>query len=342
MVGVSGVSSACAAGASSYDDRVGRAHGDGLDVGGVVAVRAADVGVLADLGLGEELLAGRAAHRARRRLHDDVLEAEPVEDPDVRVAVQLVGPREAGVVDVEGVGVLHHELTPAQQAGARPRLVAVLVLDLVDRERQVLVGRVQVLHHEGEHLLVRGAEEVVAALAVLEPEDVGAVVGPPVRRVVGLLGQQRGERQLLGAHVVHLLADDGLDPAQHPQAERQPGVDAGRGAADVAGADQQAVARDLGVVGVVAQGAHEQGRHAEDSGHGRKDRCGSSGAANGLNPAPPRRALVVERVEGGGRSQGTGRRPHVPPPGSPCTKVAADRRQTGLTPAMCRHPGRAG
>ena len=56
MVGVSGVSSACAAGASSYAHRGGRPHLDGLDVGGVVAVRAADVGVLADLGVGEELL----------------------------------------------------------------------------------------------------------------------------------------------------------------------------------------------------------------------------------------------------------------------------------------------
>ena len=68
----------------------GRADRDGLDVGGVVAVRAADVGVLADLGLGEELLGLRAAHRAGRRLDDDVVEAEPVEDPDVRRAVGVV------------------------------------------------------------------------------------------------------------------------------------------------------------------------------------------------------------------------------------------------------------
>ena len=62
----------------------------GLDVGGVVAVRAADVGVLADLGLGQELLGLRAAHRAGRRLDDDVVEAEPVEDLDVGVAVRGV------------------------------------------------------------------------------------------------------------------------------------------------------------------------------------------------------------------------------------------------------------
>ena len=57
----------------------------------------------------------------------------------------LVGPLLAGVVEVEGVGVLHHELAPAQDASARTSLVAVLGLNLVQRQRQVLVGRVQVL-----------------------------------------------------------------------------------------------------------------------------------------------------------------------------------------------------
>ena len=293
-------------------DRLGGAHPDGLDVGGVVARGAADVGVLADLGLGEELLARRPAHRTGRRLDDDVLEAEPVEDPDVGVAVLLVGLLEPGVVDVEGVGVLHHELAPAQQPGARTRLVAVLGLDLVDRERQVLVGGVEVLHHEGEHLLVRGAEEVVGALAVLEPEDVGAVVGPAVGRLVGLLGQQRGERQLLGADVVHLLADDGLDPAQHAQAQGQPGVHARRDAADVAGADQQAVARDLGVVGVVAQGAHEQGRHAEEAAsHGRKDRCAPRGTAHQIRRCLDCRLLHRANPEGPSRARAPRDRLHL-------------------------------
>ena len=52
--------------------------------------------------------------------------------------------------------------------------------------------------------------------------------------------------------------------AQHPQAQRQPGVDAGRGPADVAGADEQPVARHLGVRRVLAQGPHEQGRHPQN------------------------------------------------------------------------------
>jgi hypothetical protein len=96
---------------------------------------------------------------------------------------------------------------PAQHARARPGLVAVLRLDLVEADRQVLVGREEVLHREREQLFVGRAEQVVGALAVLEPEDVVAVLGPPASRLVGLLGQQRGEEQLL-ADLVHLFADD--------------------------------------------------------------------------------------------------------------------------------------
>jgi hypothetical protein len=233
-------------------------HLNGLDVGGVPARVASHERVLAVGVDREELLGGRAAHRAGHRLHDDVVEAEPVEDADVRRAVGVVAGLQPRVVDVEAVGVLHDELAAAQETGARAGLVAVLRLDLVERERQVLVGGVQVLDREREHLLVRGAEEHVGVLAVLQPEQVGAVVGPAAGRLVGLPRQQRREEQLLGADRVHLLAHDHLDLAQHPQPQRQPGVDARRGAADVPGAHQQPVARQLGVGRVLAQGPQEQ------------------------------------------------------------------------------------
>ena len=140
--------------------------GDGLDVGRVPAGRA-DEGVLADRRRVQELLALGAAHRAGHRRDDHVLQAQPVEDLDVGVAVRGVGAVQPRVVHVEGVAVLHRELAAAEQPGAGPRLVPELGLDLVQRERQVLVGGVQVLHQEREHLLVRGAEQEVVAPAVL-------------------------------------------------------------------------------------------------------------------------------------------------------------------------------
>ncbi len=123
MVGVSGVSSAWAAGTPVPPDRAGSRHAHGLDVGGIPTARAVHVGVLADLGGREELLALAAAHGAGHRLDDDVVEAEAVEDADVGLAVQLVALVEPGGVDVEGVAVLHDELATAEHArrGGEPR-----------------------------------------------------------------------------------------------------------------------------------------------------------------------------------------------------------------------------
>ncbi len=105
---------------------------------------------------------------------------------------------------------------------------------------------------------MRRAEEVIRLLAVLEAEQVVAVLGPAVGLLVGLAGQQRREGDLLGADAVHFLAHDVLDVAQHLQAQRQPGVDAGGVASDVAGPDEELVAGDLGIGRVVPQGAQEQ------------------------------------------------------------------------------------
>jgi hypothetical protein len=87
-------------------------HLGGLGVGRVVARRARHEGVLAAGGGREELLGRAPAHGAADRRHDAVVEAEPPEGADVGAAVQLVAVREPGVVEVEGVAVLHGELAP--------------------------------------------------------------------------------------------------------------------------------------------------------------------------------------------------------------------------------------
>ena len=113
---------------------------DRLDIGGVTGLQTANEGVLADLAFGKELLRAAATHRARHRRDDDVADAQPVEDALVGVAVAVVDGLEPVVVDVEGVGVLHDELAPAQDARPRPGLVAVLRLNLEQRQREVLVA----------------------------------------------------------------------------------------------------------------------------------------------------------------------------------------------------------
>ena len=128
---------------------------DRLGVRGIVAVRALDEAVLADRRGGEELLGGRTAHRAGHGEDDAVVETEPREDPLVGVAMRSIGRREPFVGQVEGVRVLHDELAAAQDSGARAGLVAVLRLNLEQRERVVLVRGVLALDQQGEQLLVR-------------------------------------------------------------------------------------------------------------------------------------------------------------------------------------------
>ena len=68
----------------------------------------------------------------------------------------------------------------------------------------------------------------------------------------------------------------------------------GRVAADVAGPDQQPVARDLRVVGVVSERADEQARHAQD--HGAKATGAPPGTANQfVQPDPGRWRVLVRR-----------------------------------------------
>src|SRR3954447_10560477 len=123
---------------------------DGFGVGRVVAVAALHERVLTVVRRGEELLTCRSTHGARHGKGDAVVETEPLEDPLIGNAMVVVGLLQARVVEVEGVGVLHHELAAAQQTRARTRLVAVLGLDLVERHRIVAVGRVLTLHESGE------------------------------------------------------------------------------------------------------------------------------------------------------------------------------------------------
>ncbi len=163
-----------------------------------------------------------------------------------------------GDVDVERVRVLHDELAAAHQPEARAHLVAELHLDLVEVLRQVAVRAYFAAHEVGHHLLVRRAEAEVAVVAILDAQQLLAVVLPAPALLPELGGDHGRHQDLLRPGAVHLLADDVLDPAHGAQPERQEVVDAARDLADHAGAHQQLVADDLGVGGVLAERRREE------------------------------------------------------------------------------------
>ena len=131
-------------------------------------------------------------------------------------------------------------------------------MDLVEGDREVLVGGVHVLDRRGEHLFVGRTKQHVGALAVFEAEQVVAVFGPAVGELVWFAWKKGWEQQLLCAHGVHFFTDDAFDLAQGAKPKWEPVVNARRGAADVACSDEQFVAWNFGIGWVFAQRAQEE------------------------------------------------------------------------------------
>ena len=96
-------------------------------------------------------------------------------------------------------------------------------------------------------------------MAILQTEDVIAVFLPAVGGLVGLARQQSREVHFLSTDAVDLLTNDGFNLVEHLETQRQPGPDAGRSLADVAGTLQQFGRIDIGIGGILAQGAQEHG-----------------------------------------------------------------------------------
>ena len=237
--------------------RLGLARRD-LQVGGVSG-RERDV-VLARRAGRHVLVGTDAAHHPDVRLDLVPVQCAAVEDLRVGTAEQLVARVEAGLVPVEGVGVLHLELARPEHARARACLVPLLDLDVVEQERKVAVGAHLARDVERQALLVRQRQNMGRALAVVELEQLVDLVAAGLLPDLGRL-EDRHE-QLLRADGVHLLADDLLDRGVDPVAGREPGPETGAQLADHPGSGEQAVGHRFGVGRVVAERRQEVGGEA--------------------------------------------------------------------------------
>ncbi len=155
---------------------------------------------------------------------------------------------EAGVVDVDRVGILHEELADAQEAGFGAWLVAELGLDLVPDLGQLLVAAQLAARDDGEDLLVGHAEAEIRALAILQAEHVVAHGGPAAGFLPDFARVQRWQQEFL-SDGVHLLADDRDDLVDGAIAEIEVAVNSSAELADITSAQEQFVACDFGVCG---------------------------------------------------------------------------------------------
>ena len=200
---------------------------------------------LAGIGKDDEFVAEVAADRAGIGAHRNGLQAHAREGAQVGDEHAVVGRPGAFEIEVERIGVLHQEFARAHDAEARPHLVAELPLDVVEVERQVLVGLDVGAEDLRHHLFVGRAEQHVALVAVLDAQHLLAVVvvAPALAPQIGRLDGRHQDLQC--ARPVLLLAYDTADLVEHALAERQPAEAAGRLLADHAGAQHQAMRYDL-------------------------------------------------------------------------------------------------
>ena len=211
-----------------------------------------------------------AADRAGFGAHRDRLQSHPREGPQVGDEHPVVGAPRRGLVDVERIGILHQEFAAAHDAEARALLVAEFPLDVVEIERQAFVGFHVSAEDLGDHFLVGRPVQQFALVPVGDAQHFRAVgiVAAAFAPEVGEL--QRRHQQFERAGAVLLLAHDLLDLLQHPQAQRQPGIDAGRLLPHHARAQHQPMRHDLGLFRILFQDGQKEprqshGQHQEES-----------------------------------------------------------------------------
>ena len=198
-----------------------------------------------------------AADRAAVGAHRDRLQAHALIGAQVSDHVAVVGVHRVFDRQVEVVAVLHQEFAAAHHAEAGAGLVPEFPLDVIERQRQRLVAFDMAAEDVGDHLLVRGAVEHVALVAVADAQQlfaIGVVAAGFAPQIRGLKrGHQHGDVPGAGLFFVHDL----FDLAEHLVAQRQPGIDPRARLFDHARAQHQPVADDLRFGGVFLEDGQE-------------------------------------------------------------------------------------
>src|SRR6185369_6347220 len=218
-----------------------------FDIGRIVAGTARDDRILSRIGQHHEFMGPVPADRAGVGLDGTEFETATLKDPAIRLIHLFVGDISTLFVSVEGVGILHDELAAAHQTETGPDLVAELGLNLVEIERHLPVAAHFPADDVRHDLFVRRSEAELVVLAVLDAEQLFAVL-PPATRFLPEFGRgHHRHKDLDRSGPVHLFADDSFDLADRFQPERQVIVDSGSDLSDHSGAEHQLMRNDFGI-----------------------------------------------------------------------------------------------
>ena len=110
-----------------------------------------------------------------------------------------------------------------------------------------------------------GAKAEIALVAIRDFKHLRPELRPAPGFFPQLGGLHRRHQQFNRAGAVHFFAHHGLHPAQHPQAQRHPGIQPGPQPLDEPGAQHEFVADELGLGRSLLGGGNEElaGTHGE-------------------------------------------------------------------------------
>ena len=143
---------------------------------------------------------------------------------------------------VEGVCVLHDELTASHQTESRACFISVLGLNLVQVHRQLSVGSYVVTDDVGENFFVSWTQAEFSLVSVLYSPHFRTVREPSAGFLPQFCRLQSGHVNFLCALAVHFLTDDVFNLADRSPAQRHEAVNTGNQLADHAGSQQQNMA----------------------------------------------------------------------------------------------------
>src|SRR5450756_920238 len=126
-----------------------------LKVGGIAAVVACSVGTFSVVCLDRELVRRRTADGTRICLDRAKREANTAENVVVCLEHERVVWLDGCLVAIEAVGVHHRELTASNKAIPGANLIPILVGDVIQVERQFLVGMALTADDRRDQLLMR-------------------------------------------------------------------------------------------------------------------------------------------------------------------------------------------
>ena len=236
----------------------------GLVRGGIAAFR---VGAgkderFAGLGQDHQFVRDLAADGAGVSDDDSGVEAGALKDLLVGLADDGVISFKVFLAGVEGIAVLHDEFAAAHDAETGPHLVAELQLDVIDRERQLLVGPDLPSGEIGHGLLVRRAEDVVVIVAVPDDHHFFSIGETAAGFFPEFAGGKDRHQNFLHVDFRQLFPDDLFKLQKHVLSGRQIFVQTGTNFPDESGSGHQDVADDLRVLGAVLHGGQQSLRPA--------------------------------------------------------------------------------